>query len=391
MTELNNEVLRTVDKYNLSLKPSVKEYAAQQNSDIFSSRDVQDLKTTCPDYLNFEYKNEETSNKNTRLTIDIDGQIGDFSQGKKGDCWLMAGIKAMSLNPTTAQILKDVVDDSTEGSWSVDFDGINEIIEVEAHDGVEDDDDWDGDYHGGDYDEYYYSDTDKEPKKEKISTPEKSVITTEELQQAKESGEYSTGDDDVLLFELAFEKIFNKIKSNPDNYNWYFQSITGIKEGDQLNSGLMQFIALAFGDNCDKEINYLRKDTHVDTDMGFNLKETPSLVDTDMPEFLINSEKIGFDNSLDNKDVFSRFESNKNQAAVVSFQDNCLNDDLYAYDTDNNRVFLTGRNMGHAWVLADVNEDKVTLINPWDTQKEYVFNRDEILNYVDNIEYYVDK
>jgi len=105
----------------------------------------------------------------------VNGEIDEaVFQGNTGDCWLISGILSMSYTDDGAELIKNAITKNDDGSYTVKFDGVDK--------------------------EY--------------------TITEDELESANKKGfleglgvkksEYSTGDDDVLLIELAMEKLVNE-------------------------------------------------------------------------------------------------------------------------------------------------------------------------------------
>ncbi len=91
-----------------------------------------------------------------------DGKLGDFKQGDIGDCWLLASIKALTMNEKGKEIMKNAVVVNDDGSVTVDLKGIDK----------------------------------------------KYTITKDELNQAIR-GDYSRNDPDIIAIELAVEKFKN--------------------------------------------------------------------------------------------------------------------------------------------------------------------------------------
>lgn len=94
------------------------------------------------------------------ITINADGEIGDFNQGEIGDCDVLGAIKSISNTKEGKEAIKNAIKEANDG-WTVHF---------EADGGLE------------------------------IS------VSKDELLKAKASGKYSVGDDDVILLEIAYEK-----------------------------------------------------------------------------------------------------------------------------------------------------------------------------------------
>ena len=58
-----------------------------------------------------------------------DGVIGSFGQGQTGDCWLLSSLRSISQNPEYAQILKDSIKNNGDGTYTVNFKGLDRRIE----------------------------------------------------------------------------------------------------------------------------------------------------------------------------------------------------------------------------------------------------------------------
>ena len=97
-------------------------------------------------------------------SLNIDGKIGDFEQGSKGDCWLLSSIKALSRNPKGAEILKNAISQDSCGNVTVTLKGA----------------------------------------KDKNGNPVKIEMSSDELYRAKDN--LSSGDDDVIAIERAVDK-----------------------------------------------------------------------------------------------------------------------------------------------------------------------------------------
>ena len=129
-------------------------------------------------------KDNQTNNDAGDNLFEINGQIDDYSQGQIGDCWLLAGLSALSSSDCGQEVLQKAITQNEDGSYSIYFKGIDD----------------------------------------------KYVVTQEDLTQARESGDYSSGDDDVLLFELAFEKAFLDMEENPDKCKYFCNDLGNINE-----------------------------------------------------------------------------------------------------------------------------------------------------------------
>ena len=112
-----------------------------------------------------EYTGIGTEFLTTKTADDIDGEIGTFEQGNTGDCWMLAGIRALANNKTGAQVLKDSIRKNDDGTVTVTFGGLGVSYTITP-------------------DEINRHDTDDNQK-----------------------DHFSNGDNDVLVIELACKKL----------------------------------------------------------------------------------------------------------------------------------------------------------------------------------------
>jgi len=108
------------------------------------------------------------------INSNINGKIEATEQGDTGDCWLLSDINSMNQTEWGRKAISDAVKSDGNGGAKVTFNGAAEG-EQNCYD-----------------------------------------ISAQELAEAKKSGKYSTGDDDMLALELATEKYLTKYK---DKYN----------------------------------------------------------------------------------------------------------------------------------------------------------------------------
>ena len=118
--------------------------------------------------------------------IAVNGRIDSFEQGSKGDCFLLAALISISNNKKAAEILKKNIKKNSDGSVTVTFPGIK-IYNQNNRNG--------------------------------LKIPESYTITPEAFAKAREKGKHSTGDDDVLVYELAFAKFRKFVISHSDETN----------------------------------------------------------------------------------------------------------------------------------------------------------------------------
>ncbi len=269
-------------------------------ADIFSDKDSPIEKlfgNTYPvsSYVSSPFKVQGNNTK--------DGQITGTYQRGTGDCWLLAGVNAISYTEKGRQLIHDALDYKENGDTVVHLKG------------------------AGDY-----------------------VVTKEELEAVKNkqrrgSKEYSVGDDDMLIMEIAIEKVMDdiatkrvKLSSNaPAEYenqqelladlNTYKNSITG--------GQITELMYLLTG----KQTEYLR-------------------------------DKNSMENALN--------DSMQKDVALGA----AMMDDKAVRDVNGNTVQLYGR---HAYSVKNVTGDTVTVINPWNSAEEIVLSRETFMSAFDNI------
>lgn len=117
--------------------------------------------------------------------LGINGEIEDTKQGDRGDCWLLTSINALRDTKWGKKSLKDAIKPDGMGGA---------IIELKGA----------------------------------IGSQKKFRISVEEIEKAKQSGKYASGDDDMIAIELALEK-YLKIQGAQYDKN---------TNGDVLKGGL---------------------------------------------------------------------------------------------------------------------------------------------------------
>lgn len=249
------------------------------------------------------------SNTTTQSEFDINESIEASQQGYVGDCWLLSGLNSLSYSEKGQQLINDAITINDDGSYTVTFAGIGDSVN----------------------------------------------ITNQDLKQARQSGLYSTGDDDVLLMEVAFEKILDEIQNG------------NIKiSGDTTN--------LSFLTADEGQISSL--------DGGW-LSDMIYLLTGDDLEFITN--KSSFTEFLD------KMEANPDDyVAKLSFPSSAEGEtDDYNTITDiyGNEIYELGSG-GHAFAIKSVSNGVVTIVNPHDSSKEYQISYDELIYSARNIEYY---
>lgn len=140
---------------------------------IFSAKEFPDdpPKTLTKEEIKAEKKRrkEEEKAEKKRIANTPDGVIQRGKQGSDaGDCWLLAQMNSMSKTNWGKEAFKNAITTDVDGNYNVHFKGINKDIK----------------------------------------------ITKKEFDKAKGSSDYSSGDADVLLYEIAVERHFQETNLN---------------------------------------------------------------------------------------------------------------------------------------------------------------------------------
>lgn len=110
-------------------------------------------------------KYDPEAKKKAFLASKADGKLGDFEQGKRGDCWLIASLKALDVSHSEKL---DFLKADENGNITVNMKGVNK----------------------------------------------KYTFTNAQINEMIKSGKYSNGDKDAIAIEAAFENYRNEIKEN---------------------------------------------------------------------------------------------------------------------------------------------------------------------------------
>lgn len=110
-----------------------------------------------------------------------DGIIESFSQGKQGDCWLLASLMSINSSQKGKELLKEIIKLEENGNITISLKGANKVY----------------------------------------------TITEEEINAAVKKGTYAFGDKDVVAIELAVEKYRTECAENTDSRNPYSLDYVG--------------------------------------------------------------------------------------------------------------------------------------------------------------------
>lgn len=287
---------------------------------------------------------------------EIDGKFDTSYQKSRGDCYLLAGLNALNESTAGQEALKDTItigkDPKTgETTYTVHFPGAAKIREELIKQGVPED---------------------------QIDIKDSYTYTETEINEhAKRAGkDYSAGDKDVLLVEVAYEDLRTDAKEDIEDLREANPKLTDNKIKQQLHiSGLLNN-----GDNLSG--GYAHEPIFMLTGLESEVYKVSGKVDN-APVCNIDSELnmtvAGGEYNISAKDeakldsMFDKIEQDckdgqlDNYAATVGF--------TVASQTVNGKLVRAG---GHAFTITKVEGDNVYLKNPWDPTKEIVMTRDEV-------------
>ena len=257
-----------------------------------------------------------------------DGEIGETKQGQTGDCWLLSAVNALSYTEEGKNLIKDSLEYTKDGTY-VNLKGLNEPI----------------------------------------------YIPNSEVTKTKGSLQYSSGDDDMIILELAIEKVMDKYANEEllIEDNEYFSispSNTEVKE--------TRMFASSIGDGgFDCFVMYLLSGKIPEETR--NGSESSEEIENILNEFQTNNNQniaLGFG--------IASFEGKENIEGLGETIGTTILGEDYASITDvNGKKHKIGAN--HAYAIKKVSDNTVTVVNPWDSGDEIVLSREQFMGLCDRI------
>ena len=237
---------------------------------------------------------------------DVNGEIDDFKQGKINDCWLLAGIEALAASKKGVKIIKDSIKANDDGSVTITFKGL-----------------------GVSY-----------------------TITSDELQKYDKHvdysklkvGDFSIGDNDILAFELATDKLQKDIKSG--------KVTTGNTDKDMIKGG------------CHR-----RKQKDTITDCGYSEWIIYYLTGAKSQWYYNPNDEF-----MKKNQIINALNHVTEDSAALTFSIGASKNKINCTDKDGNKVeFELNIDSGHCLSIKKVDKEAqtVTFVNPWDNSKEY--------------------
>ena len=250
-------------------------------------------------------------NDNTTNPSGVNGKIDEHvGQGGTGDCWLLTGVLALNSTKVGKNIIKSSITANADGSVTVNFKGVGVSYTISL-------------------DEIKKHDTDNIKK-----------------------DAYSNGDNDMLVLELAVEKLKNDIASGKVKLDVIEDSYEGYNgESGEIEGGFPQQLLyfLTGEESTTATATYIRA------------PQTPNdPAQTFIPESYINK-------------IFNEALENGNTAITFGLYDGTHSAKL----TNGKDYTLPLGRGGHALAITNLTKDTVTFVNPWDSTQEYTMSWSE--------------
>lgn len=286
----------------------------------------------------------------------VDGKFDTAYQIGRGDCYLLASINSLSQSEEGQKLLQqnvtESVNDKGEKVYTISFPGAEKARESLINGG--------GEVNIGKFPE------------DKVHIQGSYTVTEAELEAAaKRAGkDYSAGDKDVLMLEVAYEKYRNDVaKTIKDNNidpgkTQYVAGlgIANVSADDNLSGGnTAEATYILTGKQSDLWMNSNRKTPtcYVDSDMNMHVADSSGNLSEEnqkaMAVMVNNDTHVSVDDMLDKLREDSRDGKLDNHSACASFK--------VSSQEVNGQVIAGG---GHALTVVKVTDDEVVLSNPWD-------------------------
>ena len=244
----------------------------------------------------------------------IDGKIDATEQGDTGDCWVLSGINSLSYTKEGQEIIKDALE-YRDGYTIVHF-------------------------ATGDY-----------------------AIKDDEVALTKADGQYSDGDDDMIILELAVEKYLDEvangdIESRGPNLSTRENRKATIDYQSSMEGGF------------ETELWYLLTGQMGDINSSKEKKQEAF-------EQFEESQKNGQENIVLTAAIFFENLERNIDNGLVKLDKDAKVWHYILTDINGKEVALGA---SHAYAIKSIDGDNVTFTNPWDSGEEVTISKEDALN-----------
>ncbi len=308
---------------------------------------------------------DENGQVTNKITAEIDGNFENSRQALEGDCYLMATINSIRNLDNGQEMLSNLVkvetNENGEKIYTVTLPG----AQVAAA-GLKTDDRVD-------------------PNKMHITGTY--TFTEAEMQEIlKQAGQkYSIGDGDVILLEAAFEKYRHEVKQTLDD-NPELKRQQGVA-GTQTGANANNILAGGYIEDASFILTGIRADQPYQ--VGGNAPYGLAYEDLQNGELtVVPTNKNGELAKAAVSEVDGGYTNDKEK--LNKMLDDIMNDGKDGH-IDNiasagfRVVHADGTVGGHALTIKSVTEDTVTMINPWNPDKEITMSREDFIKSVQTV------
>lgn len=221
-----------------------------------------------------------------------DGKIDDSKQGATGDCWLLSGVNAINYTDEGKKCIEDALE-YKDGYTIVHFKG-----------------------GAGDY-----------------------VVTDEEILATRGTTQYSSGDMDMVILEIAVEKFRNDVANGNVTFDYHSGAYVSDVPENNSSAGFPFISKSAVNGGHEAQLMYL-------------------LTGKKPVDYVYYEEYEDYLNKL-----------NEGDAAITFGVPSKL------YDINGKKIY---NGEPHAFAVKAFDGENVTIVNPWDSSKEEVISLEEL-------------
>lgn len=287
----------------------------------------------------------------------VDGNIDTAYQGSRGDCYLLAAINGLAQSEDGQKLLQQNVKQNQDGSFEITLPGAEAVR---------------NDILSGKLGKNFPADA--------VPIQGKITITKEELDAAmlKSGASYSSGDKDVLLLELAYEKYRNAVAEFASSNNL---KAVDCKEIPVLSSSLSSIEHNMGGAGDNLSGGQTAEATYILTGKSSTTVRRKS---DEVPTCYISQPDMQMSIPSSEKDGAPPMSGEKFDAMIASLIEDSADGKIDNFSAtvglnisqqEVNGEILQGG--GHAFSVKSMTADQVVLANPWDPEKDIVMSMDD--------------